>query len=452
MAHNIIVGPHLNRGVHFLDMSRRCCTPKGRSCRHLSWKVLRTIAAFLVASSASAQLASDQIPHERTLPVHEQIRKELDASRVRIGVLRLQPTFAVRDLGYDNNVFGTSQDPVADWHSTASAGTRFIVPMGSKLYARGAAIPEYTYYQKLTNLRSFGGAYDAALLGLFNHMTVEAAASLFKGLGPVNSEVDRAALGRRIDATGKIELDVFGHVSVFGQAETQRQRYFDTSDEIARGVSVKTLERNEGVNRAGVRYRLSRSLDVSVAAEQTRTEFLANTSRDNKTRAVIVAARYDRPRTFLNLSIGTRTGEARFLGSAFPKYSTTTGSYYASHTLTAGLAVDAYGHRGIGYSLTVENPYFLETSNGAGIILPLGRRFAVRVFGETGTNDYPLPVASIKRRDRVTTYGGGLATHLYRNVVLTAVASQTKATSNLPGHDRSIFRVSTLIGIREGFF
>jgi hypothetical protein len=415
-------------------------------------RVLRTIAIFLAASSASAQLASDQIPHERTLPLHEQIRKQLETSRMRVGILRLQPTFAVRDAGYDNNVFGTSQDPVADWHSTASAGARFIIPMGSKLYARGAAIPEYTYYQKLTNLRSFGGTYDASLLGLFNHMTVEATSSLFKGLGPVNSEVDRAALGRRIDARGKLELDVFGHFSVFGLAETQRQRYIVSPDEIERGVSVKALERNERVSRGGVRYRFSQSFDVSVAAEKTRTEFLTVTSRDNNTRAVIVGARYDRPRSFLNLSIGTRTGEARNLGSAFPKYSTTTGSYYASHTLTAGPAVDAYGHRGIGYSLTVENPYFLETSNGAGIILPLGRRFALRAFGETGTNDYPLPVASIKRNDRVTTYGGGLATHLYRNVVLTAIASQTKTTSNLPGHDRSIFRVSTLIGIREGFF
>lgn len=410
------------------------------------------MAALFIASSASAQLASDQIPHERTLPVNEEVRKQLEASRVRFGIFRLQPQLTVSNLGYDNNVFGTPEDPVGDWHSTVSAGTRFIVPMGSKVYARGGAIPEYTYFQKLVNRRAFGGTYDAALLGLYNHMTIEGAMSLFKGLTPVNSEVDRAAFGKRTDATGKIEVDILGHLSVFGRAETQRQRYTVSQDEIERGVSTKPLERNEAVGRAGLRYRFSPSFDISVAAERTRTEFLTEMSRNNESRAAVFGVRYDRPRTFLNLSIGTRTGEARFLGSSFPKYSTTTGSYYASHKLTAGLVFDVYGHRGIGYSLTVENPYFLETSNGAGIIVPFGRRFAVRAFGEKGTNDYPLPVESIQRTDRLTTWGGAIATHLYRKLVITAIASETKSVSNVPGLDRSIFRLTTLIGIREGLF
>jgi hypothetical protein len=418
----------------------------------LGLKVLRTIAVLLMASSASAQLASDQIPHERTLPLHEQVRKQLETSRMRVGILRLRPAFTVSNFGYDNNVFGTTEDPVGDWHATVSAGTRFIVPMGSKLYARGGAIPEYTYYQKLVGRRAFGGTYDASLLGLYNHMTVEAAAGVFKGLSPVNSEVDHGAFGTRTDFTGKLELDILGHLSAFGHAERQQQRYTLSQDEIERGVSAKPLERDEAVGRAGLRYRFSSAFDISAAAEKTRTEFLTEMSRDNKTRALIFGVRYDRPRSFVNLSIGTRTGEARNLVSAFPKYSTTTGSYYASHTLTAGLVFDAYGHRGIGYSLTVENPYFLETSNGGGIIIPFGRRFAVRAFGETGTNDYPLPVQSIKRKDRLTTYGGGIATHLYRNLVVTAIASQTKSASNVPGLDRSIFRVTTLIGFREGLF
>src|ERR1700719_419681 len=97
--------------------------------------------AMLVAGAASAQLVNDQVPHERTLPISEEIRLQLESSRFRLGIFRLQPRFAIRDLGYDNNVFGTPNNPIADWHSSIAAGPAFIVPAASKVYLRGEAVP-----------------------------------------------------------------------------------------------------------------------------------------------------------------------------------------------------------------------------------------------------------------------------------------------------------------------
>src|SRR6266513_2797001 len=96
LEHNIIVSPRPNRVLNslFSPVRReRGCTPRGRSCRELPVK------SWLVG-----------------------------------GVLRVAPTFAVRDLGYDSNVFGTADNPVGDWHSTVAAGARFIVPVGAKVY------------------------------------------------------------------------------------------------------------------------------------------------------------------------------------------------------------------------------------------------------------------------------------------------------------------------------
>lgn len=400
--------------------------------------------AIMITGTALAQLASDEVPHDRTLPIDEEVRLQLESSH-RAGIFRLQPTFSVHDFGYDSNVYGLTANPIGDWHSTVAMGTRFVVPFSRKFYVRGSAIPEYTYYQKLTNRRFFGGNYGGSILGLFNHMTVQAAGSVFKGEGPVSSEVDRASLGTRSDARADIEVDVLGRLSVFADAEGQRQRYTTTSDEAMLGIAATPLERNETAARGGLRYRFASYLSFSAAAEKTKSTFLIDSTRDNRSNAVIAGVRYDRPRAFINISVGARKGEAPFLGSIFPKYTTTTGSYFASRELAAGIALAAYGHRGLGYSLTVENPYFIETINGGEVVVPMGNRFALRVFGEAGKNDYPLPVKSIKRVDDRTSYGGGVAIRLRRNMVMNAIASESRIKSTLSENNRSVFRVATSI-------
>ena len=416
-------------------------------------KITLGLAALLIAASASAQLADDQVPHERTLPVSEEIRMQLENSRLRLGVFRLQPTFAVRDFGYDNNVFGTPNNPVGDWHSSVAAGAAFIVPGGSKLYLRGEAVPNYTYYQKLTTRRSLGGDYAASILGLFNRMTVEVGAQSSKQLGNVSSEVERPAIGTLMIATGTLEVDILRRLSLFGVAKGERTRFDLTADELAQGASLGVLERNESLARGGVRYRVTSFFDISAAAEKTRTTFLTGQGRDNETTAAILGVHYDRPRSFVNVSVGSRKAEATDAASAaFPGFSTATGSYYASHELSAGLILDAYGHRGIGYSVTADNAYYLETRNGGGITVPLGQRFALRAFGETGANSYPIPENGVKRTDDVTAYGGGFALRLYRSLVLTTTASNTKYDSTTPGNSRSIFRVSTVVAAQTGLF
>lgn len=417
------------------------------------WRtVVVALAGVLMAAAGQAQLISDQVPHERTLPLREDVQQQLEKSRVRMGIFRLQPSFAIRDLGYDSNVFGTQDNPVGDWRSTISAGTRAIIPLGNKVYLRGTAVPEYTWYQKLTNRRGFGGNYQGSLLGLFNHLSVEGGGAAFKGITLVNSELERAAMGTRTDAYANAELQIFQRLALFGAAHAQRQRYSLTAEDRAQGDHLEDLERNESVARGGIQYRFRSFFSISAAAEKTRTNFQTQTLRNNETNAAVLGIRYDRPRSFLNVSVASRRGEGRDPLSIFPHYRTTTGSYYAAHELASRILLDAYGNRGVVYSLTIVNPYYFETRNGLGLTVPLGRRAAVRAFGETGTNSYPIPIQAVKRTDDVRGWGGGFALRLYRNLTLVAIASDTRYTSNAPDENRSIFRLATSIGLGGGLF
>src|SRR3982750_4659889 len=104
--------------------------------------VLPAFALLAIAVPSFAQLASDQVPRERTVSRSEQIQNQLTDSRWHLGAIRMQPIFGLHDTGYNSNVFGTVDDPVADWRATVSAGVNLLLPMGRKMYVTGIANPE----------------------------------------------------------------------------------------------------------------------------------------------------------------------------------------------------------------------------------------------------------------------------------------------------------------------
>jgi hypothetical protein len=417
--------------------------------------VLLVLCSLGTVTTASAQLESDEVPHTRIIAPTEAIRQELEDSRYHLGPMRVRPLFSLRDVGYDNNVLGTSVNQVADFHSTVGLGAHGVLPVGSKMYFQTVALPEYTWYQKLTDRRSLGGSYSGSLLGLFNRMSVEAGADSFRGPTVLNSEQQTSVPATRTHLFSRVEVEFLKRLSVYGSGESEQQRYSPVRDDPTEAAAILQLERNETAARGGLRYRFASWLDFSLGVEHTNTTFLTGTDRDNHSDAVILGVRYDRPRSFINLSVGSRTGKADHPG-VFPDYSATTGSYYASHDLSAPVAFDVYGHRGIGYSITATNPYYLETRNGAGVTVAVGRRLALRGFGEGGSNAYPVPIAvgstSVKRMDSAVTAGGGVAFRLHRKVALSVLASNSRYTSNIAGNDRSIFRLATGISFTGDFF
>src|SRR5262249_37849737 len=161
--------------------------------------------------------------------------------------------------------------------------------------------------------------------------------------------------------------------------------------------------------------------------------------RDNQSTAYLAGFHYDRPRFFLNLSVGYRQGKA-FNGSAFPDYSGVTGSYFASFFATAWLEIQPYGHRSIVYGLAANAPYFFDTRNGGAVNFRVHRRVVLRGYGETGTNDYAFPLVGPgpQRLDHVTEYGGGISILISKKLVISAIASRVEYRSNIPGQDRNV--------------
>lgn len=404
------------------------------------------------AVSVRAQLTSDEVPRERTVPRSEQLRRQLEASRYHLGPFRIQPRFMVRDLGYNDNVFGSSDDKVSDWTATAIGGVHWMLPVGPKMYVVGDALPEYTYYQKLSDRRFFGGTYNASVILPLSRMSVEANGSTSKSLAIVSSEIEAPAVRKLDHGHLESEIEVVQRFSIFASGAAEKHRYEVDTASTGALARVRELDRDETAVRGGFRYKPLSFFDVSVAAEHTTGEFIVNPLvRDNVSDAVLLGLHYDRPRVLFNVTAGNRKGKPRNL-STFPEYSTTTGAWYLRYSLGAPIDLEGYGHRRVTYGLETTNPYFFDTRNGAAVSARIGYRVSVRAFGEVGDNDYPLivqpRVPTVKRKDQVATIGGGLSVRLYRNSSFTVVVSQSEFDSNIDANDRSVIRVQTGIVFR----
>ncbi|MDQ2980466.1 MAG: hypothetical protein M3R62_14750 [Acidobacteriota bacterium] len=412
---------------------------------------------------ALAQLATDQVPRERTVPVEDAVKEQLKSARYRLGPIRILPRLFVSNAGYDSNVFGTPKNceqimdchgpKTADWTATVSAGARFVAPVGSKMFVTGDALPEYTWYRELTSRRTLGGFYRASLYGFFNRMSIEARGYSSKTFGPLSSETETRIVEVATDGSANIELDVSRSISAFVGAEIRRSRLGLGGETSAVSVDVKQLDRDDEVARAGIRYRISPQWDVTLGAEGTRALFVeAPEKRNNQSIAYLLGIHYRRPRFFASLSGGRREGQA-YQGSIFPDYSTSTYSYYASYFVTRKLELQGFGHRGVllgsplAANLVFNNLFFVESRNGGGINVEVHPHLLLKAQAEYGTNEFPAPVlvgtTLTKRTDKVSIVAGGFSALLYKGVVLTGLATRQKYDSVVPSLSRTVDRFTT---------
>ena len=399
------------------------------------------------------QLTTDQVPRERTIATRDQVKQVVDNSQFRLGPFRVIPFLQITDAGYTDNALGTSDQvgKVDDYYGIVAGGVRWAVPAGTKLFVQGEIRPEYDWSENFPGRRTFGGRYQAALLGFFNRLTFELGGFNTKSIDFLNTQTEILVIHTVRDGSAKVEVDLSHNLSAYAGAEIQRQRYGfgGLLPSVGPGTSfdVSLLNRTEGAARAGLRLRFSPSFDVSAGVEGNRTEFTrASLEGDNQGNAYLIGLHYDRPRFFINLSGGYREGRP-FNGSRFPVFSTPTGSYFASYFVTRKVEVQAYGGRTFVYGLFFDNPYYIETRNGVALNVGMGTRVTLRGFGEYSESTSPRAVlvnntGVVERKDRGVVYGGGFSTTLFRKMAFTALASKSRYTSNVSGLSRSTLRVS----------
>ena len=382
----------------------------------------------------------------------------MERARFRLGPVRFLPFFELYNMGWTNNALMTSQGQVDDFTASASAGVGLVVPFGQKVYLRGNVAPTYDWYYRTADLRAFGGAYSGEVLGLFNRLTLGAGGGYREGISTVSSEVARDVFNTTTDLSGKAELKLLERLSLFGGAEVKRMKQEDPNANTPGLAPVSDLDRTNTSYRGGVRYTFSSVLSFGVMGEEVRTRFDQDAElRDANTRGLFFVTRYDRERFYVEARVGATEVKAVTPNDYFPDRRDTTYAYFVSYFLSRPLELQVRGARRPVASLFLDNPYYLETSNGVTVRLAVGRRVSLHATGDFGSNSYTNPVIVVDtgeivvRRDRTSSYGAGFDFRISRAVSIGLALRTDRWDSNIDYYDRESLRLTSGLSISADF-
>jgi hypothetical protein len=411
-------------------------------------RALSALLLLLAAAAAVAQVESDTVPFGRTIPLEEEIEREMAGAKWKLGPVRLLPQISLRNVGYDSNVLGTPEDDpdiVSDWTATIGAGVRLLLPLGGKVYLRGDVIPEYTWYLELEQRRLFQGRYGAGLYAFFNRLHFDAGASYADSTGYLNSETQALVRTKSKSGSTNLEIELLRNLSLWAGAQAQEAK-FEPLDDLPIDVEDPSdLDRDAWGVRGGLRYGFRRDFKISVGVEKTETEFLNRPLSDYETTAWLVGVSLDRGRLFANAIGGQRRGEP-LPGSAFPEYDTFTGSGFVSVPVSR-FDLRFYGRRIVVPSTDPDAVYYIEARAGAGVRMPVVSRVWLQAYGEVGDNTYPARTSGgetiPETEDKIEAYGGGVQIAATDTISVDVLAFRTVTEFGAGGGKRAIFRVIT---------
>lgn len=414
-------------------------------------------AALLVslASPARAQFTQYSRPGGGDFAVagssiSDQVEEAMEGARWNWGKAAVEPWIAIRELTYDDNVGRLPDDEgekISDISMTIGAGLRAYLPGGAGLVWSAHALPQYVWWQDLENRRHFGGRYGLGLFGNVGRTALELSVSLDDGTRFFSREFEdqveiESTLGR-----GAIDFALGGGFSLFGEGSVQQLRYGEGEEDLP---PLRTVDRDETVGRTMLRHRPRDGFLLGLGAEYSQAEFdPEGEARDNSGTGAAFEVRY----LGRNLSIlGDVVDRSLSFddGRSGLDYDGLTGHVAFRLVTSPRWQPRVYWVRNLVYSFSETWPYFLDELVGAGFDGDLTSAITLRLWAESGDNEYvPLEETGPARVDDLVVTGGELVFRLGPGQLILG-GYRTDYESNLPEFDRTVtvYRFGFVVGER----
>jgi len=401
-----------------------------------------------MSESARAQFLQYTLPggpEENPESRQERLAHELKEARYRLGPVRIAPWLNVHDVSYVRSVVAEGVETPNDLTASVGAGFRAYLRSGPKVTWIAQVLPEYTWWQRQTDRRQLNGRYLLGMAGYFNRLTVEAQAGRQQRLQVVNPEVPVPVSSRNDGGELLTELRLASSLSAFAVFNVSRQNNLieGTTDPLT--GRLRLLDRDEQVERAGLRWRPSSSWTVGLGAEHSEVEFLhGELDRSNSGTAPLAQVLFQGSRFRFQTQAAARSLRAD-RGSEFIPFHGVTGETSLSLESRSRLGATLYASRNLEYSIESSYAYFLDERVGTSLTLSLGQRTTGRLFAELGSDDYAEFPGVPPRRDDVSSWGGSLTFRLHAGFALGLQGVRSRFDGNGTAPDRSYTSVGATI-------
>lgn len=402
-------------------------------------------------SQTSSQFMGSFSTSVTLIPERESLEREADQARIRLGPLRLRPVLSLGNFGYTNNFFGETEEArKGDFTATVMGGVKAIVPVGSRLFFRGSVLPSYHWYLDNEERRGFGGTYDFSALWYVSRFSFEARAGSYTANVNLSSEVEQPVEQNVLAGRLRAQYELGSRTTLVGDLNLAKRSYGGPGLSEEELDTVAGLDGTDAVWSIGVRRKVGARLLVGVSYEQGDLTFVNEGElRDATSRGVLGSAYLDNSRLDVNVYLGYRDFQPKG-GSSFVPYSGPSGGADVGYALSRLITLGAFGRSSLISSLYSDAAFYDEQRVGAS--LGFSPRWAsLLVSFEAGPNRYTNPTpqpdgSSVTRKDDVRTIRAGIRGRISRFLNLGITADKSDYTSNLPGLDRSVFRIGTTVG------
>lgn len=108
----------------------------------------------------------------------------------RLGPLRLSLRLALRDAGFDSNIYGTVASPVADLSFILGPDVGAFLPLGRRLLVHVEESPQYAFFLKTGEERAWNNALRGTVYVLFNRFILSGGAGISDAKQKWSAEID----------------------------------------------------------------------------------------------------------------------------------------------------------------------------------------------------------------------------------------------------------------------
>jgi hypothetical protein len=363
---------------------------------------------FGAAAPVGAQFSSPVSPGslgQTKVSTKESVDAAIESARWHVGPLRLAPWMSIDEISYNDNVFGTQEGRTSDVKTSVSLGLHGHVPFGPKVVLGLVALPTYTWWSDLEELRDWNYTYGAGLFGYFNKLTVEVTAVESK-----TQQIQAPQFGPPADETRRqlaaaAEVALLGRLAAFATGSHAQIRFDEPGDADLPDIDFSGLDRDEDIVTAGLRYRWSSRVALGLGIQASEVAFeQEERDRSNSGEGGILDLQLGFGELDLNLSYGNirlkPTGASRF--QAYDGLVGTSSLHWRGGT---GWEAALYGGRSLSFGYTLSSATE-DVRYGVNVSFPLGWRLRLGGYAEQGTITY-LGVlgTSQDRAEDVETYG-----------------------------------------------
>jgi hypothetical protein len=361
-------------------------------------KVL-TAAMLVGLSAASAEAQTFRPP--------DPLARPWSTARINIKGIYFSPTFELRDVGVDDNVFNDEENPKSDITGTLGMRSLVGIHFGEGLVFQVEQANDYHYYRRYRSERSVDNALNFVLELRTAFFRPWVRWTKTKTSQRSGYEIDERAEKRTPTFDFGGDINAFFRLGISGAAKRTRVRFKDTEVYDGQNLS-EALDQTDTAYQGFVRYQLTEFTDVLAGMDYTRDRFEKSPIRNNDSYYYYAGIRTKEGAVFTgNATAGWR--EQRHNDPAVPGFKGVTASVDLALRPSERVQLQANGGRDLGYSYLIEYPYIIDSGVGGEMTIRLAEHFDTILSGRSRWLDYDETVTGESKpyTERTVVLGAG---------------------------------------------